>query len=156
MLFTGEYEHTIDDKHRLAIPSDIRSAMSTKMHGDAFYVALGANDVLWLWPEKQFMEIASQLSNSPMQSEDLLEYEVFLFSQARRLELDKTGRVRLPESLISMVGLGSRVTILGVRDHLELRDPEAWAKERQDRFTQHRDLVLGARRALDKTNSNEG
>lgn len=148
MLFTGEYEHTIDDKHRLAIPSEIRSIFTPEDHGQAFYLAVGANNVLWLLPEKRFMEIAEALSDSPMQSEQLLDYEVFLFSQARRLEMDKTGRIRLPERLLEMAGLGSRVVILGVKDHLELRDPDAWASLREAQFKEHSELVLRARQAL--------
>lgn len=148
MLFTGEYEHTIDDKQRLAVPAEIRAVLSTEVHGDAFYLAVGPNDVLWLLPEKRFIQIADQLGKSPMQSEQLLEYEVFLFSQARRLEMDKAGRVRLPERLIEMTGLGTRVTILGVKDHLELRDPDAWAAMRESQFARHADLVLKARQAL--------
>ena len=52
MLFTGEYEHTIDAKQRLAIPSEIRARLDPKVHGQAFYLAPGANGHLWLWPER--------------------------------------------------------------------------------------------------------
>lgn len=152
MLFTGEYEHTIDDKQRLAIPSEIRAVFSPELHGEAFYVTVGPNNVLWLLPEKRFMQIADQLGRSPMQNEELLEYEVFLFSQARRLELDKAGRVRLPERLLGMAGLDGKTVILGVKDHLELRDPDAWAQERETQFAQHAELVLRARQALTQKN----
>ena len=58
MLFTGEYEHSIDAKQRLAIPSDLRGRLDPEIHGSAFYVAPGQQGSLWIWPEKTFEQMA--------------------------------------------------------------------------------------------------
>ena len=59
VLFTGEYEHQIDAKQRMAIPAEVRSRMSSETDGDALYLVPGANGALWLWPEKTFERMAS-------------------------------------------------------------------------------------------------
>ena len=127
MLFTGEYEHTIDAKHRMAIPADFRSLMQPDSLGSAFYLSPG------LWPERTFERLAGAMSSSFLQNEELMEFEQLLYSQSRRLELDKTGRVRLPERMLAEAQLGQQVVILGVKDHLELRDPEQWKSQLAER-----------------------
>ena len=62
--------------------------------------------------------------------------------------MDKNGRVRIPERMLEQFGLGPRVMILGVRDHLELRDPEAWQSTLQEKLEKQGQIMLRARRAL--------
>jgi MraZ protein len=151
VLFTGEYEHTIDAKSRLAIPAEIRSGL--EKHGTAFYVAPGTTDTLWLWPERLFEQMASATEASLLPDEDLLEFEELLYSQASRVEMDKAGRIRVPERLLKQALLGSSVVLLGVKDHLELRDPERWARQRDDKLAKQAELMMRARRALQRARS---
>lgn len=148
MLFTGEYEHTIDAKHRLAIPAEFRSGMNPEQLGSAFYISPGPNGALWLWPERTFENLAGAMSSSLLPAEELMEFEELLYSQSRRLDLDKAGRVRLPERMLEEAGLGSQVVILGVKDHLELRDPEQWNMRRQQKLAKQSEIMLRARRAM--------
>ena len=148
MLFTGEYEHAVDAKHRLAIPAEIRSRLDGGQDGAALYLAPGPNGHLWLWPEETFQQMAAAMEQSLLPGEPLMEFEVFLFSQASRMELDAAGRVRLPERLYTETGLGQQVIILGVKDHLELRDPAQWAKQRAQSRARQREIMLDARQAM--------
>lgn len=156
MLFTGEYEHQIDAKQRLAIPSEIRERMSAELHGEALYIVPGANGSLWLWPELTFERMASALEQSLVPGEDMMDFEELLFPQSRRLEIDKAGRVRIPEQMLAEYGLGETVVILGMRDHLELRDPEKWKSQRQQKLAKQADIILRARQALGKQNNAGG
>ncbi len=155
VLFTGEYEHTIDAKSRLAIPAEIRAGLEAAHHGTAFYVAPGTADTLWLWPERLFEKMAAASEASLLPDEDLLEFEELLYSQACRADLDKAGRIRIPERLLTMAGLGSSVTLLGVKDHLELRDPQRWARQRDDKLAKQSDIMMRARRAMQRTRNEE-
>lgn len=150
MLFTGDYEHTIDAQQRLSIPSDIRAAMDPEVHGKAFFAVPGPNGQLWLWPERTFERLASSLGQSLVPGEEEMEFEEILFSQATRLELDKVGRVRMPERLLSWAGLGQSVVILGIRDHLELRDPKTWFAERDAKLNKVGEIMLRTRRAMER------
>ncbi len=150
MLFTGEYEHNIDAKQRLAIPSDLRGRLDPHVHGDAFYIAPGQAGALWLWPERTFEAMALATEQSLVPDEEMLEYEQLLYSQAARVELDKAGRVRIPERMIRIADLGSKVVVLGVKDHLEVRDPDRWEQLREEKLAQQAEIMLRARRALQK------
>lgn len=150
MLFTGDYEHTIDSKQRLAIPADVRSRMSPEIHGEAFYIVPGANGTLWLWPEKTFERMASAMEHSLLPGEEMMEFEELLFPQSRRLDIDKAGRVRIPENMLSEYGLGQTVVILGMKDHLELRDPQAWRAQREQTIAKRKEIMVRARQALGK------
>ncbi len=149
MLFTGEYEYTIDAKQRLAIPADIRSRLNPDTDGRAFYLVPGANGALWMWPEKTFEEMAGAVDPSLLPPDEMMEFDEFLFSQAARLEIDKAGRVRLPERLLRLIDVESSVVILGVKDHLELRSPADWEARRRQQFAQQDAIMLRARGALE-------
>ena len=155
MIFTNEYEHTIDDKQRLAIPAEIRARLNPEHHTNTRYLVPGANGELWLWPERTFEAMAGALEQTLLPGEERMEFEELLFSQATRLEMDKAGRIRLPETKISDAGLSQTVVILGVRDHLELRDPAEWKQQRQQKLAKQAEIMLRARNALHQQRHDE-
>jgi MraZ protein len=141
LVFTGTYEHSIDAKHRLAIPSDIRAQIQHEAGQPAaspegaelpgagvvhLYVTLGEGNCLAIYTEQGFDQRARELDQSELDADRILEYERVMFSLSRRVELDQQGRVRLPENLLAMTGLKGDVVLLGVKDHLEIRDRGAW------------------------------
>ncbi len=148
MIFTGEYEHAIDAKQRLAIPAEIRSILNPEIHGTGFFLAPGSNGALWLWPEKTFIKMAEALEQTLLPEDELQEFQELFFSQASRQELDKTGRIRLPERLLRWGKLEQKIMILGIKDHLELRDASLWASMRQDKLDRLPDIMRQARQAL--------
>jgi len=146
--FLGEFEHSLDAKQRLAIPAELRDVLKPKTHGEAFVAAPGSNGTLWLWPELTFEALSTALGGSIIGDEDLQQFERLVFSQAARLPLDSAGRVRIPDRLLSAYGLTGSVTILGVRDHLELLTPEAWRDEQARLKPLQPDIWKRARQAL--------
>jgi MraZ protein len=148
VLFTGEYEHTIDAKNRLAIPADIRSRLDPEKDGEAFYVVLGPQRVLWLYPDRYFEQLAESMEQALLSDESLLEYDQLAFPMARRLEIDTSGRVRLPDVLLKRSGVKQHVTLIGVRDHLEVRDTEQWQVEVEQRLANQSAIFMAARRKL--------
>lgn len=138
MLFSGAYEHSIDAKKRLAIPSPVRATLEQMGLGKKLYVALGNRPrTLALWPEEHFMAMAQQLPRSPIPDPDQLEYEQFFFSTAHGVDLDSQGRILIPDNLVQLSEIGSKVCIIGVYDHLEI-----WNHDEYQQF------VLGNREQL--------
>jgi len=131
MLFLGEFEHALDAKQRLAIPSELRACMPHDGEDAVFVAAPGPNGSLWLWPEATFAQLSSALGGSLVGDEAMLNFETLLFSQSARTPLDKAGRIRVPDRMLQRFALAGNVVILGVRDHLELRTPEQWRGERE-------------------------
>ncbi len=148
MLLLGKFDHTIDPKGRLAIPAEVRSVLDPATHGEALIAAPGANETLWLWPERTFERFAEALGGSLLGDEDLLAFERHLFSQASRCTLDAAGRVRIPDRLLRGFGIESAVVIAGVRDHLELMTPARWETEQSSLQATHADVWRRARAAL--------
>lgn len=148
MLFTGTYEHAIDAKQRLAIPSDIRDALDAERDGRGLYIVLSEGPTLCIYTEQGFQQRADELDASTLPPEEVLEYERFFFSLARRVELDKQGRVRLPEQLLKMVTLKRDVVLIGVKDHLEIHDREAWYQQFKDKLNEKPHLLMNPRRVI--------
>lgn len=147
MLFTGEYEHSIDAQQRLAIPSDIRARLDAAAAGTALYLVPGPNGAVWLWPEATFEAMVGAMDQSLLPADEMMEFDELFFSLAERVEMDKAGRIRVPERLKTLGGLGQSVVILGVRDHLELRDSEQWAARRAEKLAKQNEIMLRARQA---------
>ena len=130
MLFTGETERSIDEKLRISLPSEMREGFASGV----VYASPGPNDTIWLSPEHTFEKKANSLEQSLLPDEDAMEFEQILFSQSRRIEIDKAGRIRLPEALLQLADISEQVIVLGVRDHLELRNPSVWNASKEDKL----------------------
>ena len=157
MVFTGTYDHQIDAKHRLAIPSEIRTLLQEDAQsrdpasnsGKTYlYVLPGDDRTLCLYTEQGFKYRAAQLDDSELDPDELLAYEKLLFSLARRVELDKQGRVRLPDNLLKMADLPSEVVLIGVKDHLEVRDRQQWQEHVRKMLADRPGMLMNPRRAM--------
>lgn len=126
MLFTGAYDHSIDSKHRLAIPAPVRSQLKSGQPSPALYMHIGQNNCLWLWPESTFEKLAGDVEPSLTPNRRLEEFDEVTFPMTHRAELDSAGRITIPEFMLAEAGLGPKVVILGMRHHLEVRDPAQW------------------------------
>lgn len=162
MVFTGTYEHSIDTKNRLAIPSEVRSQIkrSTKTaKGDSvfLYVTLGSDGSLCLYTEKGYEQRADELDASEMDAEELLEYERVFYSLSKLVEMDKQGRVTLPSDLLTKSGLGSECVLIGVKDHIEVRDRKAWSEHLQRMLEDRPNILMNPRLAMRRRrNSTQG
>lgn len=155
MLFTGEYDHAMDDKQRISLPADIRARLDREQDGEGFYAVLGANGAVWLWPDRPFARMVSGQGDGSglpgfLRSEEWAEFEELFFSQAAPVGVDSQGRIRLPERLARMAKLESLVSVLGVRDHLEIWDRATWTAYRDARMTQYRDVLARARATMQR------
>lgn len=115
------------------------------------FVTLGEGQALCLYTEKGFEQRAAELDHSELEPDQLLAYERLMFSLARRVEIDKQGRVRLPENLIKMAGLNLDVVLIGVKDHLEVRDRQAWHTHVQQMLQLQPHILMNPRRAMGKS-----
>ena len=128
MVITDHYDHVIDDKNRLAIPSQIRNAMDPQSDGAAFYLVPEVR-YLQLIPEKLFERLANQTQMGLMPSSDVAKVRRLVFSAASRLEPDKQGRVMIPDRFmadakardpITQGFLDREVMLVGAQDRLEV------------------------------------
>lgn len=153
MVFTGTYEHAIDAKHRLAIPSDIRRELQRGLgtsEGDTvvLYCVLGGTDALCLYTEPGYQRLADELRHSDIDPVELLDYEEVFYANSKRIEMDSAGRVRLPENLLKQTGLSGEIVLAGAGDHLKIRDRAAWASRLDSVLKDRPNLLVNPRMML--------
>ena len=157
LLFTGEYELTLDEKYRLSIPSRVREQVWPGDVSEGFYLIPGANRVLCLYPEVYFQRLALAGAPRKVALDEKLAYERVNFGLASRVELDRQGRVLLGEKSVKRAHLKEQVTLVGVRDHLEIWDRAVWDKYVEDQMVCQEEVFLQVREeALGKERETAG
>jgi len=148
LLLTGEYQHVIDDKSRVLISNKLRSQIDADEHGSNFYLVLGANGILCLYPEKYFEQIILAVSPDTIAPDETVAFERISFALAGKVELDGQGRLLLNERLRKRAGLKEKITLVGVRDHIELWNSENWEQYLSDHMAQYQKQMSQARQAV--------
>jgi len=155
LLLTGEYEHAVDGKGRVLISTKLRSQIDADEHGSNFYLVLGANGILCLYPEKYFEQIVLAVAPEAVAPDEAVAFERIIFALAGKVELDSQGRLLLNEKLRKRAGLKNRVTLVGVRDHIELWNSENWEQYLADHMTQYQKQMSQARQVVLQKQSQE-
>jgi len=155
LLLTGEYEHIVDGKSRVLISNKLRSQIDADEHGSNFYLVLGANGILCLYPEKYFEQIALAVAPGATAPDEAVAFERISFALASKVELDKQGRLLLNEKLRKRAGLKDHVTLVGVRDHIELWNSENWEQYLAEHMAQYQRQMSQARQVVLQKESQE-
>ncbi len=121
MTFTDAYERTIDAKNRLQIPSQIRDALESGSDRPVWYLVPGSRSgTLSLYPNDQFEAMARFMDTQPFPDGKALTFQQLFYSMASRIEMDKQGRVALPDRILKRADIGTEVMLTGVGNHLDL------------------------------------
>jgi MraZ protein len=141
LVLYGEYELTIDEKHRLVLPAEVRRAIDPERDGEAFFVVIGENQWPWLYPERVYEDLCSRLATEMSPDEDKLAFEQLRFSMADKVEWDKQGRMNVPPNCRKRTPLGREITMIGVKDHLQLWNRSDWESRREYLFSRQAELA---------------
>ncbi|MCX6763841.1 MAG: division/cell wall cluster transcriptional repressor MraZ [Candidatus Moranbacteria bacterium] len=120
-MFIGEYSHSIDPKKRLAVPSRFRLELKNKV-----VVTRGLDKCLFVYPMKVWEEIAGKLGTLPVGESATRSFIRLQLSGAVDVEIDKQGRILIPDFLKIYAGLKRNVVIAGVYNRLEIWDEIRW------------------------------
>jgi MraZ protein len=145
LLLTGEYQHVVDNKSRVLISNKLRNQIDADKHGSNFYLVLGANGILCLYPEKYFERIALAVTPSTTAPDEAVAFERMSFAMSSKVELDGQGRLLLNEKLRKRAGLKDQITLIGARDHIELWNSESWEQYVSDHMAQYQKQMSQAR-----------
>ena len=148
LLLTGEYQHVVDGKSRVLISNKLRNQIDVDEHGSNFYLILGANGILCLYPEKYFEQIALAVTPGTTAPDEAVAFERMSFALASKVELDGQGRLLLNEKLRKRAGLKDNITLVGVRDHIELWNSESWEQYLCDHMAQYQKQMEQARQVV--------
>jgi MraZ protein len=123
MLLTGTYPRTLDDKKRTALPKRVRELLRDP---PTLYVTPGPDQSLWLYTQEGLERLAEKLDQAPATDAEARVYRRLYFAQTEAVDVDRTGRILIPDRLLQFAGLQHEVVLIGVRDHLELWDAGRW------------------------------
>lgn len=126
-MLTGEFNHSIDSKGRLIIPSKLRDSL-----GEHFVITKGMDGCLFLYPENEWEAFENKLRTLPLTNTKARDFKRFFLGSAVEGEVDKQGRVLLSTSLRSYANLEKEVVLAGVLDKVEIWSKEAWDKRTAD------------------------
>ena len=126
-MLTGEFNHSIDSKGRLIIPSKLRDSL-----GEHFVITKGMDGCLFLYPENEWEAFEEKLRTLPLTNKKARDFKRFFLGSAVDGEIDKQGRVLLSSSLRTYAGLEKEVVLAGVLDKVEIWSKEAWDARTND------------------------
>jgi MraZ protein len=125
MLLTGTHPRTLDDKKRMALPRRVREQLEDP---ETLFVTPGPDQCLWLYSRTGLEQLAAKLDQAPATDAEARVFRRLYFAQTEAVDVDRSGRILIPERLLQFAGLRHEVVLLGVRDHLELWDAERWQR----------------------------
>ncbi len=120
-MFMGEYNHTIDAKGRVIVPSKFRDLL-----GDEFVVTKGLDGCLFVFDNKEWAAFEEKLRSLPITNKDARAIVRFFLAGAASVEVDKQGRILLPASLRDFAGLTKDAVLIGVGSRIEIWSKESW------------------------------
>ncbi|OHC05585.1 MAG: hypothetical protein A2Z57_04075 [Planctomycetes bacterium RIFCSPHIGHO2_12_39_6] len=126
-MFTGEYHHTIDAKNRLAIPSDIRDKVNTKIEGKGFFITIGLDGCLFMYTPKEWQNIVQKINQLPFTNEKARQFQRLFFSKAQEIpDCDPQGRILISQNLKDIAKIQKKAVIVGVSNRIEIWDETRW------------------------------
>lgn len=123
-MFTGEYNHTIDQKGRLIIPNKFRNLL-----GEVFVITKGIDECLEIYDKETWDKFSEKINALSYSDPSARQFKRIFIGRATEVTPDKMGRVQLTIALRNVAGLKQDITFLGVGDHIELWDTEMFKKK---------------------------
>ena len=120
-MLIGEYEHTIDAKGRLSMPSKLRRDM-----GEAFIVTKGLDGCLFAFSQEEWKNFETKLKSLPLSDKNARNFVRFFLAGATECEIDKQGRFLIPSNLSEAGKLEKEAVIIGVGTRLEIWNKDIW------------------------------
>ncbi len=120
-MFIGEYQHAIDNKNRMIIPSKFREAL-----GEGFVLTKGLDGCLYAYTMEEWKILEEKLKKLPLTSKDARAFVRFFFSGANEVDIDKQGRTLIPQNLLEYAGIKKEIVSIGVSTRIEIWGKEKW------------------------------
>ena len=114
-MFMGEYNHTIDAKGRLIIPAKFRELL-----GEEFVLTKGLDGCLSIYPMDEWKAFEEKLRALPLTNKNARTFSRFFVAGATMCELDKQGRILVPQTLREFAGLEKDVVLTGNLNRIEV------------------------------------
>ena len=120
-MFMGEYNHTVDAKGRLIVPSKFREQL-----GDEFVVTKGLDGCLFVYENTEWKALEEQLNALPLTNANARKFSRFFLAGATTCEVDKQGRILLPAVLREFARIDKDAVLVCVGSRIEIWSRDNW------------------------------
>lgn len=120
-VFLGEYQHSLDDKGRVVLPSKFRDDLAK-----GCYVTKGQDRCVYVFPESVWQREVQRVMDLPVTNRVARAYSRTFFGGASDQRLDRQGRIAISPQLREYASLDKDVTIVGVAERVEIWSTPAW------------------------------
>ena len=121
-MFLGQYQHSLDDKGRLTIPSAFRDAL-----GEGAFISQGFDKNLMIMSASYFKAVYNRLNSMNITDPSTRLLRRMVLSSAYQLEVDKAGRILMPQKSRQFLALGNEVTLVGQGEYFEIWATDEWS-----------------------------
>jgi MraZ protein len=123
-MFRGRFEHTIDTKGRLSIPSRFREILATRF--DERLIITNFDNCLWCYPVSEWQVVEAKVASLPQFKDEVKALQRVFISAAVEVPVDKAGRVLVPPTLRDYAGIEKNVILVGMTSRIEIWSKERW------------------------------
>ena len=135
-MLIGEFQHSLDAKNRLIVPAKFRDDL-----GQSFVITRGLDICLFAYPMEEWGSIEKKLRGLPFTKASDRAFVRMFFSGATECELDKQGRILIPEHLKSHARIDKDTVIIGLSSRVEIWGREVWDGYRDNADISYEELA---------------
>lgn len=135
-MFMGEYNNKLDTKGRMIIPSKFRESLT-----EQFVITRGLDKCLFGYTLDEWGRIEEKMKDLPLTKRDARKFMRMFFSGATTVDVDKQGRINIPNNLCTYAGLDKECTVIGVSSRIEIWNTEVWDAFYQDSEENFEDIA---------------
>jgi MraZ protein len=125
LSFTGEFRHTIDAKGRLIVPSRMRDELAEGQ----VVLTRWLDDCIAIWSQEGWLEMETKLREAGSSSKDARNFVRHVSSSAFMDEVDKQGRITVPQRLRDLAAISRDAVVIGALNRGEIWNPDRWAEQ---------------------------
>ena len=126
-MFIGEYQHSLDTKNRITVPSKLRNEL-----GNKFVITKGLDGCLYAYPLDEWHKLEEKLKNLPLTNKDARAFVRFFFAGASEVEIDKQFRILIPQNLKEYAAIEKEIVSIGVLTRVEIWSKEKWLQYNEE------------------------
>lgn len=135
-MFIGEYNNSIDTKRRLSIPIKFRKKLGSKA-----VLTRGLDNCLYLYPLKEWEKMAEKIAELPITRSDSRAFSRLMLAGAMDVDLDRLGRIVMPDYLKEYAGIGKKAVVAGLYNRIEIWDESKWENYKKQTTKKAEDIA---------------
>ena len=124
-MFRGSFEHSVDSKGRVSVPSRFREILAERYEGKLVLTKDHDNCVM-AYPLEEWERLEDKIKALPQSQPEVRDYMRNFFSNAAECELDRQGRILIPPALREKARISKAVMVVGMLNKMEIWDRSAW------------------------------